>query len=148
MFLDDLWIGEQHKLTRPRHPADVYPEPVLCAEKLWEETSVSVATVMKTDDHWKKYYGARHATHGRGVFWEDGMGEIGGTEAADVVESGTSPLTRSPLGSAQKGSPSRPVLDIPDGRGGGVHEPFCGHSGPHPSLGGQSTSRADRLYMR
>ena len=27
-----------------------------------------------------------------------------------------------------------------DGCGGGVHEPVRGHSGPHPSLGAQSTS--------
>ena len=77
LFLDDLWIDEQHKLTRLWHPADIYPEPVLVAEKPWEGTFVRVATVMKTGDHWKMYYGARHAMHGRGVFCvaesEDGM---------------------------------------------------------------------------
>ena len=77
LFLDDLWIDEQHKLTRLWHPADIYPEPVLIAEKPWEGTSVSVGTVMKTADHWKLYYTARHAMHGRSVHCvaesEDGM---------------------------------------------------------------------------
>ena len=77
LFLDDLWIDEQHKLTRLWHPADIYPEPVLVAEKPWEGTSVSVATVMKTGDHWKMYYTARHVMRGWPIFCmaesEDGM---------------------------------------------------------------------------
>ena len=68
LFLDDLWIDEQHKLTRLWHAADVYPEPVLRAEKPWEGTGVSASTIMKTGDHWKMYYGASHATMGRRVF--------------------------------------------------------------------------------
>ena len=51
LFLDDLWIDEQHKLTRLWYAVDIYPEPVLRAEKPSEETSVSVFTVMKTADH-------------------------------------------------------------------------------------------------
>ena len=67
LFLDDLWIDEQHKLTRLWHPADIYPEPVLRAEKPWEGTSVRVATVMKTGDYWKMYYEAHHTMHARPV---------------------------------------------------------------------------------
>ena len=39
LFLDDLWIDEQHKVTRLWHPADIYPEPVLRAEKRGKERS-------------------------------------------------------------------------------------------------------------
>ena len=77
LFLDDLWIDEQHKLTRLWHPADIYPDPVLVAEKPWEGTTIQVSTVMKTGDHWKMYYTARHAMRGQTVFCiaesEDGM---------------------------------------------------------------------------
>ena len=77
LFLDELWIDEQHKLTRLWHPADIYPEPVLRAEKPWEGTNVGVNTVFKSGDHWKMYYGACHAMRGRGVLCvaesEDGM---------------------------------------------------------------------------
>ena len=58
LFLDDLWIDDQHKLTRLWHAADIYPEPVLRAEKPWEGMSVGVSAVMKSGDHWKMYYGA------------------------------------------------------------------------------------------
>ena len=77
LFLDDLWIDEQHKLTRLWHPADIYPDPVLVAEKPWEGTTIQVATVLKTGDQWKMYYRAWHAMHGRPVVCvaesEDGM---------------------------------------------------------------------------
>ncbi len=77
LFLDDLWIDEQHKLTRLWHPADIYPEPVLRAEQPWEGTTIGVETVMKSGDHWKMYYTASHAMHGRPVFCvaesDDGM---------------------------------------------------------------------------
>ena len=56
LFLDDLWIDDQHKLTRLWHAADIYSEPVLRAEKPWEGMNVSVSLVMKSGDHWKMYY--------------------------------------------------------------------------------------------
>ena len=77
LFLDNLWIDEQHKLARLRHPVDIYPEPVLRAEKPWEGTTIRVATVTRSGGHWKMYYGARYALHGRPVFCaaenDDGM---------------------------------------------------------------------------
>ena len=36
LFLDDLWIDDQHKLTRLWHPADIYPEPLMLDGKPWE----------------------------------------------------------------------------------------------------------------
>ena len=50
LFLGDLWIDEQHKLTRLWHAADIYPKPVLVAEKPWEGTTIGVLTVMKSGD--------------------------------------------------------------------------------------------------
>ena len=105
LFLDDLWIDEQHKLTRLWHAADIYPEPVLRAEKPWEGTSIQVATVMKTGDHWKMYYEAHHAMHSRpvcclaesddGMQWERpslGLVEYCGNKQNNIlpVESGKS----------------------------------------------------------
>lgn len=97
LFLDELWIDEQHKLTRLWHPVDIYPEPVLRAEKPWEGTSVSVSAVMKNGAHWKMYYGARHAVHGRvrcvaesedGLQWERpslGLVEFGGSKQNNII---------------------------------------------------------------
>ena len=51
LFLDDLWIDEQHKLTRLRHPVDIYPEPDLRAEKPWEGATIRVATVTRSGEH-------------------------------------------------------------------------------------------------
>ena len=44
LFLDDLWIEEQHKLTRLWHPADIYPEPVLIAAAKAEEEDKATLT--------------------------------------------------------------------------------------------------------
>ena len=98
LFLDDFWIDEQHKLTRLWYPADIYPEPVLCAREPWEGTTVGVETVFKSGDHWKMYYTASHAMHGRpvycvaesedGIIWERpslGLVEFRGSTQNNIV---------------------------------------------------------------
>ena len=69
LFLDDLWIDEQHKLTRRWHPANIYPDPLTLDDRPWDG---SAETVMRIGDRWRMYYGGssfRVAESDDGIHW-------------------------------------------------------------------------------
>lgn len=57
LFLDDLWVEDVQRLTRLWHKPDIYPEPLVRADKPWEVPNIVMyGTVLRIGDLWRMYY--------------------------------------------------------------------------------------------
>ena len=97
LFLDDRWVDDVQRLTRIWHKADIYPEPLVRADKPWETRGlVFYGTVLRLGDTWRMYYCAERdllclAESDNGLQWRKpslGLVDFQGSRENNIVFQG------------------------------------------------------------